>query len=162
MSIIDHAEFLDVRTLAGLASDAYEVITSEGEKDGGEVADAEQVLRVLGAALVSLDKNIYFPLTEEDFNAINSEDEDAPKFVYGEDIAELWEEMGDNIHVTLIAENYIEDYLEDVAKEFGWITDETPDFVINAIDWDSVANTMKTNSEGGEITLDGKTYWIGL
>lgn len=162
MTVIDHADFLDVRTLSKLASDAYEYITSDDEKDDDEVLDAEQTLRVLGLALKSFNRDMYFPFTEKEYNELNAGDEDAEPFVYGEDIAELWEKMGDNLNVTLVADGYLEDYIEEQARDFGWIGADTPDFIVQAINWSDVIDTMKTNNSGGELAIEGRVYWIGM
>jgi hypothetical protein len=162
MSLIQHKQILDVRDLAALAQENLGIVQDE-KTPPDEKADAVKLLEVLGAALVSFDHPAFFPDTKEKYASFMEEgEEDIWPFTYGEDIAEKWEAMGNNINVTLVADGYVEDYIESLADDFGWFTEETPDFVKYAVDWSQVANTLKSNNDGGKFELDGETYWVGL
>jgi hypothetical protein len=164
---IEKKDFWDVRDLAAIATEKYNIVTDEtSAADAKE--DARSVLKILGDALVSFDRLRSFPLTEEQYKvhyeAVFHDDshQETEPFVFGEDIADLWEELGDYVHVTLVHDSYLEEYVEDIAQDFGWLSDETPDFIKNAINWADVADSMKLNGEGGKLELDGETYWIGI
>ena len=163
MSTIENKTYWDVRELSALATKNYEIVVDE-ESDEQDKEDAKRVLEILGEALVSFGRTEFIPQTEEQHKAFweDDEDEESDPYIYGADIAGLWEEIGDSVHVTLIAENEVTDYVEEMSTDFGWLTDETPEFIKSAIDWDQVADTLKSNSEGGSIELDGQTYWVGL
>lgn len=161
MSLIQHQLTLDVRDLADLARENFDIAQNE-LTPSDEKANAVAVLKAFGSALISFDHPAFFPDTEETYAAFIEEGDIEMSFIYGEDIAVKLESLGSKIGFTLVAESHIENYVERVAIDFDWVSNEIPYFVSNAIDWLQVANTLKVNNDGGELELDGETYWIGL
>lgn len=72
---------------------------------------------------------------------------------YGGD--EDW--RGDWYPLFFIKDWYFTDYCEEFVKECGYINDDLPYFLQNAIDWDKVADEMKYDYS--EVEIEGKTYF---
>ena len=157
MALIERKEFWDVRDLAELAEDNYAIVV-DPEAAADEVSYAKDILRVMGEALKSFGRSEFYPETEDEY----PRDEEDDPFVYGFDIADQWKKIGDEVHVTIILDSYMEEYVESLADDFGWFPPETPDFIVDAVDWAKVADTLKGNYEAGDFNLDGNKYWINV
>lgn len=62
---------------------------------------------------------------------------------------------------TLIADDYFEDYAEEMAYDIGAI-DREASWPLNRIDWEAAADDLKMDYNEVSLTIDGdtRTYWI--
>jgi hypothetical protein len=67
------------------------------------------------------------------------------------------EDYGDFEHgEAIISEDYFTDYVEDLVKGLGYLTDNLPGFIEDNIDWDGVAEDLKVDYT--EVDYNGTTY----
>lgn len=66
---------------------------------------------------------------------------------------ERW--RGDWYPVTLIRDDYFEDYTEELLKDCGYLPNDLPSWI--EIDWGKTADNVKVDYTSGEF--DGVTYW---
>jgi hypothetical protein len=104
----------------------------------------------------------------DDFSEIptETEDSDVAMFLeYWEDelneiqeINELEDEVGSEWEygVTLIEEDDFEEYCEDFCNDVGYISRDTPQLILNNIDWKGIADDMK--QDYSEVEFRGTTY----
>lgn len=59
---------------------------------------------------------------------------------------------------TVIHEYYFTEYCKEFIKDCGYLSDNLPAIIENNIDWDGLANNMKTNYV--EVRFDRYTYYI--
>ena len=72
-------------------------------------------------------------------------------------IDDLEEEMSHDFAygVTMIHEDYFEEYTEDLLKDCGYISRDLPSWVV--IDWDSTTSNLL--HDYSETLFDGETYY---
>jgi hypothetical protein len=74
-----------------------------------------------------------------------------------EDFCNELEGYGDFEHgETLIAEDYFEEYAEELTKDCGYIRDNLPSYIENNIDWEGVADDLKLDYT--EAYFEGIAY----
>lgn len=134
---IEHADILDLRELADLATEQGSILEDE-DSDDGEKEDAQETLK----ALASLLSDIGYSADESDADDVSSE----------------LQRIGDGYEPTLIAEDHFEKYCEELCSDLGYLPDELPSFISSNIDWSGVADDLKVDYN--EVELDGETYFI--
>jgi len=73
------------------------------------------------------------------------------------DFCQELEGYGDLEHgETLIAEDYFEEYAEELTKDCGYIPDNLPSYIENNIDWEGVADDLKLDYT--EAYFEGIAY----
>ena len=58
---------------------------------------------------------------------------------------------------TFINDTYFTEYVKDLVEDCGYINPNTPDWITNAIDWDQVADAIRSDYTSYEF--GGTTYW---
>lgn len=145
-------DVIDIRDLANAAIKALSVLRGE-DSDADEKKEAADNLNLLAEALKSFgDNETYAP-----YEPVEGEEADEDYF-YGEDIPELLAHIGDNYDVTLVLEDFLAGYLEELADDFGWLTPETPPIIREAVNWQLVAEEYQKNCI--PFVLDGDVFWI--
>jgi hypothetical protein len=135
MPEIEHSDYLDIRDLAVLAEECGDIISDEDSQEG-YVEEAKETL----AKLAEFAKERGHDCDPED----------------AESVKDALTDAGDN-EPTLIADSYFTEYAEELCKDIGYISDDLPWFIANAIDWDQVADSLK--ADYSSVTLDGAEYW---
>jgi hypothetical protein len=59
---------------------------------------------------------------------------------------------------SIISEDYFEEYCEEYCKDMGFISNDLPGFIENAIDWEKVADDLKMDYTGADF--EGTTYYM--
>lgn len=132
------ADYLDTRDLEDIAKEALETIAdTENDNSAEDIEEAKEVLKSMKGALGDFGWSV--------------DDHEIP---------DTWQEVGDNLHVTLVREESIGDYWEERAEEIGILSKNALEFLGSAVDWDVVAE----NQEGTQATFlykgDEITYFI--
>lgn len=143
MPTIEHADYLDIRDLAELATECGSIIEASTDEDSDPV-DAEE-LQEAKETLAKLAK-----LAEDLGRSVNAEDAD--------DVASELEYYGDSIESTLISDDYFEDYCKELVTDLGYLPQDLPGFISSNIDWEGVADDLRVDYTN--ITLDGEDYLI--
>jgi hypothetical protein len=143
-------DVIDIRDLANAAVKALSVLRDE-DSDADEQKEAADNLNILAEALKDFGNGSHAPYDpDEDIADIDH--------FYGEDIPELLADIGDNYDVTLVLEDFLPDYLDELAIDFGWVAPDTPAIIRSAINWQIVAEEYQKNCI--QFVLDGDVFWI--
>ena len=68
---------------------------------------------------------------------------------------EQW--RGEWYPLTLIREDYFEDYCEELVSDIGGLPREIPSYIV--IDWSKTAENLKVDFTYFSVDFDGETYW---
>src|SRR4030095_4846562 len=144
MTLIEHAEYLDLRTLAETAREAASIMEDLNGAEENENYDSEELLEALETLqeLEKLANAIGLDVDSEDFDTIGDE-------------LDRW---GNGYEPTLIAESYWVDYCKEFCSDLGYLPENLPDFISNNINWEGVADDLADDYE--EVSFDGHNYMI--
>ena len=125
---MDFTPYLDTRELSTLAEEAVAIgqallAGDEGVTDE-DIRTANHTLRSMSNALKSL----------------------GYQETVAEDVPDLWIQVGDNIHVTLVREDTIGEYWSEASLDFGRLTAAQHEEFSPVIDWD-----MYARNQGGTV-----------
>jgi hypothetical protein len=138
MATIESKDFWDLRDLAELARDCGIEIESPEDYDAEDIQDSKDTLK----ALASLAEDLNQSCDEEDADSV-AEALEAAMNVYGP---------------TLISEDHFEEAMKQDVKELGYLPDEMPWWLENAIDWSQVAESLQQDYTS--VSFDGADWYI--
>lgn len=143
-------DFFDVRDIATKAR-AFRDEINETEDSSEIDPDTIIALNLMNAGLHNFLTGEYAAVEPE-----KNEDVEAWA-IYAEVIAEQFERIGDEQHVTFHHEDEVLDVLAEQAEEFGYLKD-VPDVLKNAIDYAKVERGLRSCGGFDEMFIDGETY----
>lgn len=138
MASIEAKDFWDLRDLADLARECGAEIEDVESYDDDERQESTETLAKLAK------------LAEDLNQSCDTEDADS--------VAEALDAAMNNYGPTLISEDHFVDAMKQDMEDFGYISSDVPWFITNNIDWDGVADDLK--SDYTSVTFDGEDYYI--
>lgn len=141
MPSIENKDFWDLRDLADLAEECRDVLDPDNEPDTYDDEERQEAVEVL-AKLSKLADDLNQESDETDGDSVSEALNDAMG-VYGP---------------TLISEDHFPDYVQEFVTDSGYIPEDLPAFISNNIDWDGVADDMK--SDYTCVSFDGEDWYI--
>lgn len=144
MTLIEHSDYLDLRTLAEVAREAASIVEDLNGAEQNENYDSDDRMEALETLkeLEKLCNAIGLDVDSEDFDTIGDE-------------LDRW---GNGYEPTLIAESYWTDYCKELASDLGYVSDSLPDFISRNINWDGVADDLSTDYD--DVSFDEHDYKI--
>lgn len=97
------------------------------------------------------------PDTDTDFMTESEHEELGALTKLKEEYIEYYGESSWGFGAQFINADYFEEYAEEFCKDVGYISNDLPWFISNAIDWSEVADAMQQDYT--EIELDGQTFY---
>lgn len=137
MATIDHAKMLSFEELADLARECGEEI-AEPETDEEDRAESVQTLVQLSTLAAELG------------HATDETDAEA--------VADALDSLEGSFSSGLIAEDYFEDYAQQLVEDLGMLPEGTSDVITSNIDWKGVAADLLHDYTS--VRLDGEDYYI--
>lgn len=135
-----YENYLDVRDLAEIAEQCVETLSEwDGLSDDDEYTDARETLDAMKDALTDLD-GYQFGTSEDS------------------EVADKWKAVGDNIHVTIINDCYLREYVEEFLSDCGYLPADLPAIIVNNLDWDGIVEDWKADASG--FYFDGEYFWV--
>ena len=129
---------LDIRNLAEMADNALSTVVEfeEGDADKDDAEEALELLDTLKAFLSELGHS------------------DTANYEVGDELRSI----GDYTGVTLISDDYMEEYAEEWVKDCGYLPADLSPLIANNINWEGIAEELRADMTSADLA--GSTYYL--
>jgi hypothetical protein len=160
-----NGDFFDVRDIgedfAGIAQELRGYVDESQDAYGFEEPEEVQFDddSDVDALVDHLDKFAGY-LREMGLEEIEKPDENTPHAMagYAQELSEAWDNIQNNNGVTIIKDDYKEEYAEEFVTDTGSMPDGVPDWLKENINWAGVADDLIGNNPTFEV--DGDTFYL--